>query len=109
MKDDRVYLGHIQEAVEKILGYVAGGRGEFMQNSLIQDGVIRNFEIIGEATKQLSEKARRKHPEIPWADVARFRDILIHHYMGVNLNRVWKVIEEHLPALRHAVDQLLKP
>lgn len=108
MKDDRLYLEHIQEAVEKILSYVASGREEFMRNSLVQDGVIRNFEIIGEATKQLSEETCRKQPEIPWSDVARFRDILIHHYMGVNLNRVWKVIEEHLPALRRAIDELLK-
>ncbi|MFH1730590.1 MAG: DUF86 domain-containing protein [Planctomycetota bacterium] len=108
MKDDRLYLEQILEAVEKILSYVAGGREEFMRNSLVQDGVIRNFEIIGEAPKQLSEETRCKQPEIPWSDVARFRDILIHHYMGVNLTRVWKVIEGHLPALRRAIDELLR-
>ena len=108
MKEDRLYLEHIRDAIAKIHAYTAGGRDAFMRDSLIQDGVIRNFEIIGEATKQLSDDLKKKHPEIPWPDIARFRDFLIHHYMGVNLKRVWEVIETRLPALRQAVDDLLK-
>jgi len=80
----------------------------FLRDSLIQDGVIRNFEIIGEASKQLSDGVKGKHPEIPWSDVARFRDFLIHHYMGVNLVRVWTVIETNLPALQKAAEERLK-
>ena len=80
----------------------------FLRDSLIQDGVIRNFEIIGEASKQLSDDVKGKHPEIPWSDVARFRDFLIHHYMGVNLVRVWTVIETNLPALQKAAEERLK-
>ena len=108
MKDDRLYLEHIRDAIAKIRAYTAGGRDEFMRNSLIQDGVIRNFEIIGEASKQLSDDVKGKHPEIPWSDVARFRDFLIHHYMSVNPKRVWDVIETHLPALRKAAEERLK-
>ena len=108
MKDDRLYLEHIRDAIAKVRAYTAGGRDEFMRNSLIQDGVIRNFEIIGEASKQLSDDVKGKHPEIPWSDVARFRDFLIHHYMGVNPKRIWDVIETHLPALRKAAEERLK-
>ena len=108
MKDDRLYLEHIRDAIAKVHAYTAGGRDEFMRNSLIQDGVIRNFEIIGEASKQLSDGVKAQHPEIPWSDIARFRDFLIHHYMGVNLARVWTVIETHLPALRKAVEERLR-
>ena len=108
MKDDRLYLEHIREAVEVITTYTVGGRDEFMRNRLIQDGVVRNFEIIGEAAKRLSEAARARHPQVPWADIARFRDVLIHHYMEVDLKRVWNVVETHLPALRNAVENLLK-
>jgi uncharacterized protein with HEPN domain len=108
VKDDRLYLEHIRDAIAKIRAYTAGGRDEFMRNSLIQDGVIRNFEIVGEASKQLSDGVKGKHPEIPWSDVARFRDFLIHHYMGVNPKRVWDVIETHLPALRKAAEERLK-
>ena len=108
MKDDRLYLEHIRDAIAKVRAYTAGGRDEFMRNSLIQDGVIRNFEIIGEASKQLSDDVKGKHPEIPWSDIARFRDFLIHHYMGVNPKRIWDVIETHLPALRKAAEERLK-
>jgi uncharacterized protein with HEPN domain len=108
VKNDRLYLEHIRDGITKIRAYTAGGHDVFMRDSLIQDGVIRNFEIIGEATKQLSDDLKKEHPEIPWADVARFRDFLIHHYMGVNLKRVWEVIETRLPALDKAVENLLK-
>lgn len=107
MKDDRLYLEHIRDAIAKIRAYTAGGHDVFMRDSLIQDGVIRNFEIIGEASKQLSDDLKEKHPEVPWSDVARFRDFLIHHYMGVNLKRVWDVVETRLPALDKAVEDLL--
>ena len=108
MKDDHVYLTHIAEAIEKVDAYSAGGRDEFMQNPMAQDAIIRNFEIIGEATKRISETTKQKRPEIIWRDVAGFRDVLIHDYMGVDLNEVWNIIENHLPALRNAVRQLLK-
>jgi len=107
VKDDRLYLEHIRDAIAKVRAYTAGGRDAFLRNSLIQDGVIRNFEIIGEASKQLSDNVKGKHPEIPWSDVARFRDFLIHHYMGVNPKRIWDVIETHLPALQEAVEERL--
>jgi uncharacterized protein with HEPN domain len=108
VKEDRLYLERICDAIAKIHAYTAGGRDAFMRDSLIQDGVIRNFEIIGEASKQLSDEVKAKHPDIPWSDIARFRDFLIHHYMGVNLGRVWTVIETHLPALLKAVEERLK-
>jgi uncharacterized protein with HEPN domain len=107
VKDDRLYLEHILEATEKVFAYTAGGRDEFMRNTMIQDAVVRNFEIIGEAAKRLSDDARRERLEIPWSDIARFRDVLIHHYMGVDLKRVWNVVESYLPALRDAVRGLL--
>jgi uncharacterized protein with HEPN domain len=108
VKDDLLYLEHIRDAIAKIQVYTAGGREAFLRDSLIQDGVVRNFEIIGEASKRLTDETKRKHPAIPWQDIARLRDFLIHHYMGVNLARVWAVIETHLPALLKAVEKELK-
>ena len=109
MKDDRLYLEHIRDAIAKIHAYTAGGRDMFLRDSLIQDAVIRNFEVIGEASKQLSDEVKGEHPHVPWSEIARFRDFLIHHYMGVNLARVWAVIEVHLPALLKAVEERLRP
>lgn len=107
MKDEKLYLEHIRDAIEKILRYSAGGRKAFMENTLIQDAVIRNFEIIGEAGKCISERTRNKHPEVPWSDIARFRDLLIHHYMGIDVKRVWNTIEVNLPAFLTAVTDIL--
>lgn len=78
-----------------------------MQNRMIQDAVIRNLEIVGEATKNLGEEMRSQCPDIPWRRVAGLRDVLIHDYMGVNMQEVWRVVESRLPALRDAVANLL--
>ena len=81
MKDDRLYLTHILEAVEKIQRYTADGRDVFFSDTRIQDAVLRNFEIIGEATKRLTPETREQQPDIPWKQIAGFRDVLIHDYM----------------------------
>jgi uncharacterized protein with HEPN domain len=70
--------------------------------------VIRNFEIIGEAAKRLSDDVRKAHPDIPWRRIAGFRDVLIHDYMGVKLGLVWNVIQESLPRLHEVVVALLR-
>ena len=108
MKRDLVYLDHIREAIERIMTYSAAGREEFFRNRMAQDATIRNFEIIGEAVKRLSDVLKDQCPEVPWRRVADFRNVLIHDYMSVDEEEVWNVIEVHLPALRQAVERLLK-
>lgn len=88
MNDDRAYLLHIKDAIERIREYTAGGRPAFDSERMIRDAVIRNLEIIGEATKQLSEGARNRQPSVPWKNIAGMRDVLIHHYFGVDLEAV---------------------
>jgi len=107
VKDDRLYLEHIREAIQKIASYSAGGWEEFSRNPMAQDAILRNFEIIGEATNRLDDALKTRHPNVPWREIAGFRDVLIHNYMGVNLKRVWNVIEKDLPSLRQAVEELL--
>jgi uncharacterized protein with HEPN domain len=74
---------------------------------MIQDAVIRNLEVIGEAVKGVSEELRVANPDIPWKQIAGMRDVLIHHYFGVKLEAVWQVVDKHLPPLRTRVDQIL--
>lgn len=108
MKDDRVYLQHVRDAIARIRDYTAGGREAFFADPRTQDAVIRNLEIIGEAVKQVSETTRASRSDVPWKLIAGMRDILIHQYFGVKLELVWQVVESNLDALAEAVTHLLE-
>ena len=107
-KDPIIYLEHISDCIKKIKEYTKDvDESTFLQNSLIQDVVIRNFEIIGEATKKLNEDFREKYPDIEWKKIAGMRDKLIHDYIGVDLWAVWGVIEKIIPNLDKQIEVIL--
>lgn len=108
MKDDRVYLLHIIESIRSIETYVQPGKSEFFQSKLIQDAVIRNLEIIGEATKKISPELRQRDYDIPWKEMAGLRDVLIHDYFGVDLDIVWNVVKKELSGIHDQIEYLLK-
>jgi uncharacterized protein with HEPN domain len=108
VKGDRLYLHHILDAIHKVEEYVSVGRQAFMSSSHWQDAVIRQLEIIGEATKRLSTKLCSKHPDIPWRRIAGLRDVLIHDYMGVDINAVWEITQQNLPVLKTRVEAILQ-
>jgi uncharacterized protein with HEPN domain len=108
MNRDDVYLRHIHEAAKKIGQYVSVGRDEFFAQSHWQDSVIRQLEIIGEATKRLSDDTRNSSPEIPWKRIAGLRDVLIHDYMGVDLEAVWEIANRGIPELMISVEKALR-
>jgi uncharacterized protein with HEPN domain len=90
MKGDKLYIDHILAAIDRIQSYTEGKtRKAFMSTPMMQDAVIRQLEIIGEATKKVSAATRKKHPDVPWKDMAGMRDRLIHEYFGVDLKAVW--------------------
>jgi glutaminyl-tRNA synthetase len=107
MKDDGVYLLHIRDAVYRVLDYTRDGKEFFLVDTKTQDAVIRNIEIIGEATKNLSDQVQSRHPHIPWSQIARMRDTLIHRYFGVNLELVWQVVEKDLPGFIRQIEVIL--
>jgi uncharacterized protein with HEPN domain len=108
-KDPRVYLAHILECIQRVERFTNEGRSRFFQDVMVQDAVLRNFEVIGEAAKRLDEAYRAAHPEIPWRSLAGLRDVLIHQYESVDLERVWAMVEGELPGLREAIAALLPP
>ena len=106
IRDDEVYIAHMKDALQQIGIYTDGMDYEgFIVNRLVQDAVIRQFEIVGEATKNLSDDFRENHIGIPWKDLAGFRDKLIHHYFGVDLATVWRSVVADVPVL---LDELMK-
>jgi uncharacterized protein with HEPN domain len=107
MKDDSIYIEHILNSINRILDYISGKDREAFEADLItQDAVVRQLEVIGEATKRISKELRSKHPDIPWADMAGMRDVLIHDYIDVDLGVVWKTASENIPDLKALILKL---
>jgi uncharacterized protein with HEPN domain len=101
MKDDSIYIDHILKSINRILDYISDKDRESFEADLVtQDAVVRQLEIIGEATKRVSTELRSKHPDIPWSDMAGMRDVLIHDYIDVDFGVVWKTASEDIPNLK---------
>jgi len=108
MKDDRLYLIHIHECIERIESYVAGkNKQEFIDSTLIQDAVIRNLQVLAESTQHLSDETREKESGIDWFKIAGFRNVLVHDYLGIDVERVWNILEKDLHALKNAIEKML--
>ena len=107
-RDDSIYLQHVLDAIGKIERYLSDiDEPTFQAQSLIQDGVIRQLEIVGEAVKRISPVTRSLAPQIPWPAIAGMRDKLIHDYFGVDLDQVWLTATTDVPILKHAVTAML--
>lgn len=104
MDKNDIYRRHILDAIAKIEKYIHGvDEEQFAVNDLVQDGVVRELEIIGEAVKRLSATFKTRAPELPWKAIAGTRDILIHEYISVDVEIVWKTIKDDLPILKAAL------
>ena len=103
---DRVYLSHMRECIDRVFEYCAGGESSFRQSRLIQDAVIRNLQTLAESSQRLSEPAKAAAPDVPWRAISGFRNILVHDYLGVDLDMVWLVVSTDLPALKMALSQV---
>ncbi len=99
-RDERLYLADMRDAVDRILRYTLGGRAAFFADPMVQDAVIRNLEVMGEAVRQVSATTRSAHPEVPWRQIAGTRDRVIHGYFTVDLEIVWEIVATELPPLQ---------
>lgn len=107
MKDVRLYLRDILDRLERIERFTAEGHDAFMQSDLIQDGVLRNFQVIGEATKRLPDAFRQQHAVIPWRRMTGLRDVVVHEYDKLMLDEIWTTIEQDLLPLKPHLQALL--
>jgi uncharacterized protein with HEPN domain len=108
MKNDGVYLRHVLECIRRIEDNTAGGRDTFLSSHTLQDAVLRNLQTMAEATQRLSPEAKARRPEVEWARIAAFRNVLVHNYLGVDLERIWNVATVEVPDLkRHTSDMLV--
>lgn len=107
MKDDRLYLHHILERCHRITRFIEPGREAFMASEEMQDAVIRNIEVIGEAAKRVSAETRGRLNQLEWKAICGMRDVLIHDYIGVDLDEVWNVVSSRIPELQVVLEQFL--
>jgi uncharacterized protein with HEPN domain len=105
--DDRLYLIHIRECIDRIRRYTAAGRNLFLADSMIQDAVLRNLQVLAESTLHLSQALRDSQPQIDWRSIRGFRNVVVHDYLGLDMARVWEAVANDLDTLRAAVEVLL--
>jgi uncharacterized protein with HEPN domain len=107
VRDPRERLRDIIEAIDAIGRYTHEGRRRFDDDELVRSWVLQHLQIIGEAAARLPDEVRGRAPEIPWVQVIATRNVLVHGYFGVDVDLVWRAVEEGLPPLRAAVERLL--
>ena len=108
-RDPKVYLEDILESIRRINSFIGDlDADEFGGDELRLDAVIRNLEVIGEAVKCLPVEFRESQSQVEWRKIAGLRDILIHHYFGINVKIIWDVVKNKLPALETQIHAILK-
>ncbi len=107
MKEDRVYLKHILRCIRRIEEYTAKGREDFLSSHMAHDATLRNLQTMAESTQRLSAPLKEQHPTVDWRALAGFRNVLVHDYLGIDLELVYQSVQEHMPKLKAAAQALL--
>lgn len=107
MRGDRECLQDILDAILAIEKHTLSGRESFDTSELVQVWVIHHLQIIGEASRRLSDELRTQNPEVPWHKIVAMRHILVHDYFGIDLDEVWTAAERDLPPLKTSIQAIL--
>ena len=104
---DEVLLEHMAQCMARIGRYCGGDRARFDGDELVQDGVVRNLQLLAESSQRISEATKAGEPAVPWRELAGFRNIVVHAYLGLDMAVVWSIVERDLPPLSDAVQRML--
>ncbi len=107
MKDDRLYLLHISDCVDRIFEYTRDGRTTFLDDLRTQDAVLRNLHTLSESIQMISSETKLRYPEVPWREISAFRNVVVHDYLGIEVERIWDIIERDLPPLKLNIKLIL--
>lgn len=105
-RDPGEYVDHVRESMEYIAAWVAEGREQFLNDMRTQAAVIRKLHELSESVKRLHAVVGDRYPEVPWREVIAFRDVIVHDYLGLNLERIWDIATIHLPALKPQITRI---
>ena len=108
MKDDRFYLRHILDCIQRIEDDAAGGVESFRASRTIQDAIVRNLQILAESSQRLSGDFKSRWPQVEWSRIAAFRNVLVHDYLGLDMERIWVVTQQDVPELKKSVELMMR-
>ena len=103
---DAVLVGYMLERIARIVEYTGGERQRFESSPMVQDAVVRNLQILTESSQRLSDVVKATEPGVPWRELAGFRNVVVHGYLGMDLGIVWAIIERDLPSLAAALERM---
>lgn len=108
MKSDKAYLQHILEMIGRLEAATELGKSGFLESHLHQDAVLRNLHTMTETTQRLSAELKASHPDTNWATLSAFRNVLVHDYLGIDIELVWIVVSQDIPVFKDQVSRILK-
>ena len=108
MRDDRLRLLDMAEAIRQIEKYASMGKQAFERDELIRVWIVHHLQVLGEAARGISEESQKRYHKIPWSKIIGFRNILVHHYFTINADEIWAVVEADIPHLKQELNAILE-
>jgi uncharacterized protein with HEPN domain len=107
VKSDALYLADITERIRRILSSAADGREAFLASTEKQDSILHNLQLLGESVRRVSDDLKGRYPEVPWRDIAAFRNVVVHDYLSIDLGLVWGILADRVPELQKQIERIV--